>query len=1044
MPIQGNLDEAPVADILQLLSLGRKTGCLALTDGSLRGEIHLDGGRVCQATVFNRRDRLGDLLVRSGKLTRQQLDEAIAEHRSSGARRVSQILVESGQVARRELEQFVRAGVEEAVYFMFSWQNGSFAFTSNIRPQFQDFLVSIDPEGLLLEGARRVDEWSLIQKKIPSFDLVFRIDRARLNGSAANLTEEQQRIVPLVDGSRDCTAIVETTGFSEFEVGKALYGLIAAGFASLVERRAAMRHLDYRELLAYVVKEAGFADPERRKAAARHIADCATCTARLKSIHVRRTGSTTALPGVSGEAPREHPDVGATTVVTPAAVAPPARTAPGGPVTVERPRVPAAPTGRVPPVPEPKAGTAPPPSEEPERLPERRVHPDRRAVERRRGVDRRRAAAREWASGGRVERRAGADRRADARRGPERRGWVPASGGGAVVATASASPAGRRSQPDRRTTGPRRIPSADRRPAVQPRSQPVTTRDWTAKPAAPMGPARAPAADDAPEPIEAATTPPPPVAEPEVMAPPALAETAPAVPPNAVEAVTPPPPLVEPEVMPPPELAEPAPVVSEEAIPAHESEMADDEGQDEGPAEVLAAEDEPAPTGRSAEFSWLVSPDEADKMIRTSWVELQSPKRRSSGRRRGDKPKASPVVPVTPPRPAPVERREVVATDQAAEPRRKAEAARPDPRPVRKQAAPRRARWIASAAAIVVLAGAGILAKPLLQRESAQPRQITPTPSQPVGEPEPAASVPAPVEQQPQATAAPSQPAQRESPAVVTPPPATTRTTPPVRTEPPPPAAPPETAATTTPPPDRVASDSAAPPPATPTPVSPPAQPVAAATTMIHGTVRAEGTGTPIAGVLVTVAGRGLRATTDANGSYTIADVPAGTATVELALSGRPSGRQDVVTSAGAAATADFTVTAPMTAAQPDEDLTTGDWVTADVAQVAEQLGGFIAVIPGLWVESITSPAAGSRRRARVAQLTATGERIVLTETRSGAPGLGGGTPRVTALRVIGPTEAYPLSTGTASFGSLLVTAKTTLSVDSLRAMLGKLGTIIP
>src|SRR2546422_1385496 len=51
-------------------------------------------------------------------------------------------------------------------------------FEADIRPERQDFLVSINPESLLLEGARRVDEWSLIEKKIPSFDLIFVVDRS--------------------------------------------------------------------------------------------------------------------------------------------------------------------------------------------------------------------------------------------------------------------------------------------------------------------------------------------------------------------------------------------------------------------------------------------------------------------------------------------------------------------------------------------------------------------------------------------------------------------------------------------------------------------------------------------------------------------------------------------------------------------------------------------------------------------------------------------------------------------------------------------------
>src|SRR5256885_14119855 len=69
-------------------------------------------------------------------------------------------------------------------------------FEADVRPDQQDFQVSINPESLLLEGARRVDEWSLIEKKIPSFDLIFVLDKDRLAISEAALTDrsEERRV----------------------------------------------------------------------------------------------------------------------------------------------------------------------------------------------------------------------------------------------------------------------------------------------------------------------------------------------------------------------------------------------------------------------------------------------------------------------------------------------------------------------------------------------------------------------------------------------------------------------------------------------------------------------------------------------------------------------------------------------------------------------------------------------------------------------------------------------------------------------------------
>jgi tetratricopeptide (TPR) repeat protein len=83
-----------------------------------------------------------------------------------------------------------------------------------------------------------VDEWSLIEKKVPAFDLIFVVDKDRLAISEAHLTDTQQRILPLVDGSRDVIHVIEDSGLGEFEIGKALYGLITAGFVHRAGRTA--------------------------------------------------------------------------------------------------------------------------------------------------------------------------------------------------------------------------------------------------------------------------------------------------------------------------------------------------------------------------------------------------------------------------------------------------------------------------------------------------------------------------------------------------------------------------------------------------------------------------------------------------------------------------------------------------------------------------------------------------------------------------------------------------------------------------------------
>jgi tetratricopeptide (TPR) repeat protein len=236
--IKGSLKEASLADVLQLLALGQKTGCLSVTDRTNLGHIYFDRGRVSYASLVNRRDRLGDILVKNGKITQEQLHGAIEQQGRERDKRLGEILLEQGAVSRDDLEHYMRVQIEEAVFFLFTWSRGSFNFEADVYPAEQDFLVRINPESLLLEGARRVDEWSLIEKKIPSFDLIFTVDRGRLEASQVTLTPQQERLIALLDGSRDVAALVDDSGLVEFEVGKALYGLITAGFAHRTGRSA--------------------------------------------------------------------------------------------------------------------------------------------------------------------------------------------------------------------------------------------------------------------------------------------------------------------------------------------------------------------------------------------------------------------------------------------------------------------------------------------------------------------------------------------------------------------------------------------------------------------------------------------------------------------------------------------------------------------------------------------------------------------------------------------------------------------------------------
>jgi len=298
MAIEGELKEVGLADICQLLAMGRKTGCLSVTDRSNFGYVYFDEGVVVHATVLNRPDRLGELLVHNEVVVPEALDQARSRAAQENGTHYAHLLVEEGDLSPQELERFVRIEVEEAVYQLFSWEDGSFRFRTGERPDGGvPATVTIPAENLLLEGARRVDEWTQIRTEVSSREAVFTV--VNEPPSQADLTPQQSRVLDLVDAKRTVGRITRESGLVEFEAARALFDMVREGWIQAVDSPVpdgekterseippARRHLD----LARAFQEEGLLDEAERElqTALEHDPTHAEALSRLAVISLRR------------------------------------------------------------------------------------------------------------------------------------------------------------------------------------------------------------------------------------------------------------------------------------------------------------------------------------------------------------------------------------------------------------------------------------------------------------------------------------------------------------------------------------------------------------------------------------------------------------------------------------------------------------------------------------------------------------------------------------------------------------------------------------
>jgi hypothetical protein len=178
MSFQGSLSELPLPDVIQLVSSSGKTGCFHLTDGDVKGQIYIHEGRIVHAQVE-------DL---------------------------------SG---------------EEAVYQLAIWSKGEFFFETGAAVAANT--ITKTNTNLLMEAARRLDEWRVLQKKVPSMELVpeFVIPEGR--EGQINLNTSEWLILSKIDGRRSIRAIANASAHSTFDACKILYGLIATNLIRLKE-----------------------------------------------------------------------------------------------------------------------------------------------------------------------------------------------------------------------------------------------------------------------------------------------------------------------------------------------------------------------------------------------------------------------------------------------------------------------------------------------------------------------------------------------------------------------------------------------------------------------------------------------------------------------------------------------------------------------------------------------------------------------------------------------------------------------------------------
>ena len=242
MALQGTLRDFSLADIFQLIGLQKKTGVLTLKNGQEVMTVSFLDGSVVAADSLHRRleDRLGTVLVKSKQISPAQLQEALKIQKQT-LKRLGNVLVEQKFISQPALREALRIQITQIIYRLFRWRDGDYHFSQEEKLDYdRENVAPLSAESVLMEGARILDEWPMIERRLGSLSNVYRRSAAAAEAESGKsplvLSGEEKAVLKLLDGNQSVQEIIESSPLSEFDTCRVLYELVGR---QLSERVAA-------------------------------------------------------------------------------------------------------------------------------------------------------------------------------------------------------------------------------------------------------------------------------------------------------------------------------------------------------------------------------------------------------------------------------------------------------------------------------------------------------------------------------------------------------------------------------------------------------------------------------------------------------------------------------------------------------------------------------------------------------------------------------------------------------------------------------------
>lgn len=226
--IKRNLADTTVPDILLELYYSRQSGILRLTQGDITKKLYFKDGSVVFAHSSLANERLGEILLRLGKITEDEFKVVLRE--VEGGKRLGAALMERGFVSSADVTAGVNYQLQQIIYSVFNWSEGDCEFTERDRPVFEDIMVNVSTPEILMDGLRNITNLTVLLRGIGDDDnAVITTYTGIKKIKRANLDFAEETILTCLGDKCTIQKLKSISHLAPHEFGRALYSLLISG-----------------------------------------------------------------------------------------------------------------------------------------------------------------------------------------------------------------------------------------------------------------------------------------------------------------------------------------------------------------------------------------------------------------------------------------------------------------------------------------------------------------------------------------------------------------------------------------------------------------------------------------------------------------------------------------------------------------------------------------------------------------------------------------------------------------------------------------------